>query len=302
MKQRYMEISLPDYEIFLRQQIPTDTKPRSTPGTPFPIIYGQKQQQVHQDEKITFTTQQLHNLQTLVGQYGWYAKQVAHDMMTAVAILSTHQSNPTTKTEDAMKCLQGYLKKWGKQKVRFYASSMILTVMSDASLGSEKVNNDKHRSRGAYIMYLGTTDPQYINGPISIHTGILPGVPASAAEAEICQHFDTGKATIYTRRVLDDLGYAQPTTIILTDNICSKEYTNDNIKGTKLKHIDRRNEWLKHMVNINEFQLQYISSENNLADFFTKLMTKQRHEYLISYIISKEKILKLQSCKIINKN
>ena len=134
-------------------------------------------------------------------------------------------------------------------------------------------------------MYLGTKHPQYINGPVAIHTGILPGVPTSAAEAEICQHFDTGKATVYVRRLLDDLGYAQPTTIIYTDNICSKEYTNDNIKGTKLKHIDRRHEWLKHMVNTSEFELQYISSENNLADFFTKLMTKQRHDYLLSYII-----------------
>ena len=235
----------------------------------------------------------------MVGQYGWYAKQVAHDLLTAVAILSTHQSNPTTKTEAAMDAIQGYLKKWGKQTVRFHASEMILTVMSDASLGSEKENKKNHRSRAACIMYLGTKDPHIINGPIFIHTGILPGVPTSAAESEIAGNFETGKHTKYARNLLDDLGYAQPTTIIFTDNVCALEYSKDTIKGTKLRHIDRRNEWIKHMVNANEFELKYISSEHNLADFFTKLLTKQRHEYLLSFIIRKEKVLKLQTTKIL---
>ena len=190
--------------------------------------------------------------------YVWYAKQMTHDLLTAIAILSTHQSHPTISTEEAIINIQGYLKKWGKQKLRFHASDMILTVMSDASLGSEKENNNSHRSRGGYFMYLGTTDLYAINGPIAVHTGILPGVPVSAAEAEIVQNLDTGKATLYTRRLLDDMGYPQPTTVIFTDNMCSKEYANDTIEGTKLRHIDRRNEWLKYMVSIKEFKLLYI--------------------------------------------
>ena len=48
------------------------------------------------------------------------------------------------------------------------------------------------------------------------------------------------------------------------------------------------------MVSINKFKLEYISSENNAADFFTKIMNKQRHEYLVSLIIRKEKVLQRQ--------
>ena len=300
-KQRYMDISLPDYELFLRNQIPDSVKKRSTPGTPHPIQYGQQHQFVQTEQSVTFSPEQLQRLQTMVGQYGWYAKQVAHDLLTAIAILSTHQSNPTENTEQLMVNIQGYLKNWGKQTLRFYASEMILTAMSDASLGSEKENKNNHRSRAACIMYLGTKDPHIINGPIFIHTGILPGVPVSAAEAEISGNFETGKHAVYIRKLLDDLGYAQPTTVIFTDNVCAIEYSKDAIKGTKLRHIDRRNEWIKYMTNINEFKLEYISSENNLADFFTKLMTKQRHEYLINFILRKEKVLKLQTTKIIYK-
>ena len=286
---------MPDYEKFLRTQIPESIKARNTPGAPYPIKYGQKQQMMPTDNPVIFTKLQLQRLQTMVGQYGWYAKQVAHDLLTSVSILATHQSNPTTETQKAMDDIQGYLKRWGKQTLRYYASDMILTVMSDASLGTEKTKNGNHRSRGAYYMYLGTKDPHIVNGPISIHTGILPGLPTSAAEAEIVNHFESGKATIYARKVLDDMGYAQPTTVIFTDNICSKEYTNDAIKGTKLRHIDRRNEWLKHMVNTNEFVLEYIPSSDNLADLFTKLMEKSRFDYLTEHIVQREKVLKLHT-------
>ena len=87
-----------------------------------------------------------------------------------------------------------------------------------------------------------------INGPVALHTGQLAGVLESTAEAEIVNHFDTGEATLYAKRILDDLGHPQPATIIFTDNVCSKEHSNDTIKGTKLRHFDRRYEWLKHII------------------------------------------------------
>ena len=190
-----------------------------------------------------------------------------------------------------MEAIQGYLKKWGRQKLRYWASDMILHIMADASHGTEITKEGKHRSRGAYFMYLGTKDPSYINAPILVHTGILPGIPASAAEAEINSNFESGKAGQYIRTMLDDMGYRQPTTIIFTDNVCAKEYANDTIKGTKLRHIDRKHEWMKYMVNTKIYTLKYIPSIDNLADFFTKIMNKARHDYLTSFFVHREKML-----------
>ena len=137
-----------------------------------------------------------------------------------------------------------------------------------------------------------------------VHTGVLPGLPLSAAESEIINNVESGQAGIYIRRVLDDLGYKQPTTIILTDNLCSQGYANDTIKGTKLRHIDRKNEWIKHMVNTNVYKLQYIPTVDNLADFFTKIMNKQRHDYLVSFIVHREKMLsmKITNTKVCYRN
>ena len=228
-----------DYCQFLRSQIPDRIKPRNTPGDPTPVNYGQKEQFIEEEEEFQLNDAEINQLQVLVGQYGWYAKQIAHDMLPHVSILSTHQSKPSKRTKPSMEAIQGYLKRWGNQKLRFYASDMILTMIADASLGTEVTKDGNHRSRGAVFCYLGTKNPYIINGPIMVHTGILPGVPISAAEAEILNNIESGQAGIYIRQILDDLGYKQPTTLILTDNLCVKGYAEDTIKGTKLRHIDR---------------------------------------------------------------
>ena len=129
---------------------------------------------------------------------------------------------------------------------------------------------------------------------ISVHTGTITVIPASAAEAEINSNFNSGKAGLYMRQMLDDMGYKQSTTIIFTDNICAKEYANDTIKGTKLRHIDRKHEWMKYMVNTKTYTLKYIPSIDNLADFFTKIMNKQRHDYLTSFFVHRKKMLSMK--------
>jgi hypothetical protein len=291
---RYIDLSLPDYYNLLRSNIPEHIKPRHTPGNPTPINYGQQVQTIEEDEKYELNAADIYELQSLVGKYGWYAKQVAIDLLPHVAILSTHQTKPNKNTKPSMEAIQGYLKMWGEHKLRYYASDMILHIIADASHGTEITKEGKHRSRDAYYAYLGTKDPSYINAPISVHTGIITGIPASAAEAEINSNFNSGKAGLYMRQMLDDMGYKQSTTIIFTDNICAKEYANDTIKGTRLRHIDRKHEWMKYMVNTKTYTLKYIPSIDNLADFFTKIMNKQRHDYLTSFFVHRKKMLSMK--------
>lgn len=58
------------------------------------------------------------------------------------------------------------------------------------------------------------------------------------------------------------------------------------------------------MVNTNIYKLQYIPTVDNLADFFTKIMNKQRHDYLVSFIVHREKMLsmKITNTKVCYRN
>lgn len=289
---RTVTISMDDYYKKIIAQIPSTVSPCSTPGLPFNIKYGQKEQYVIETpDNITLTPEQKKFLQKFVGEILWYSNAVAHDILTAVSKLSSHQSNPTPQTFPlTVERIQGYLKTYGNHKIQFQASDMVLHIMSDASFDADP----QSKSRGGCFLWIGNKKPDLINGPISCHSKLLPGVPQSAAAAEIVQHVESGKHGIYARRILRCMGYTQPPTIILADNLCSIDYAHDNTKGRTLKTLARRTNWLKHVVRQNVYIFRYVSSQNNIADIFTKLLDKKQHDYLCSLFIIRDNMLQIK--------
>ena len=286
---RVVTISMNDYYDKIAAQIPSNVQPCNTPGIPFNIKYGAKEQFVIETANdFKLTPDQLKFLQKFVGEILWYSNAVGHDILTAISKLSTHQSAPTKDTFPfTVERIQGYLKQYGYHKIQFQASNMKLHIMSDASFDSEP----KSKSRGGSFMWIGNNEPNLINGPIYCQSKILPGVPQSAAVAEIVQHVESGKMGIYARRILRCLGYPQTPTIILADNLCSIDYAHNNTKGRTLKTIARRTNWLKHVVRKNVYIFRYISSKNNIADIFTKLLDKNQHNYLCNLFLIRENML-----------
>ena len=142
-------------------------------------------------------------------------------------------------------------------------------------------------------MWLGNNQPTLINGPVFCQSKILPGVPQSAATAEIFQHVESGKMGIYARRILRCIGYPQTPTIIFADNLCSIDFAHNNTKGRTLKTIARRTHWLKHVVRQNVYVFRYISSKNNIADIFTKLLDKAQHDYFCNLFLLRDNMLML---------
>jgi hypothetical protein len=297
----YIEKSMKDYYQKLIKAIPEDIKPKSTPGKPFDIKYGTKEQFANNQPTISLTPDQEKTLQKFIGMAIWYS-QVAVETSVALSKLASQIKSPTQDTLSFFDFLRGYFKKYGNHKIRFYASDMVLHAFSDASFDGET----KSRSRGGLVLFLGNKQPNIINGPILCRTHILPGVPRSAAEAEIEQHFDTGDYIIQAKNILESIGYKQKVNIILADNMCSIDFANDQTKGKRLKSLERRLNWLKYQVENGAFVFQYVTSQNNLADLFTKIFPSDRHHYLSNFLVSKEKMLmvkrtnELQGCVRLN--
>jgi len=282
-----LHMSMKDYYNKLVSSIPSDIKPRNIPGQPYDIQYGQKEQFSHESEPIILTSEQKAMLQKFCGEAIWYSK-VAVETSVAISRLAKQIHNPTSGTIDFFKFLQGYFKRWGNHTITYTKSEMILHAMSDASHDSEPGS----KSRGACVLWLGNAQPHLINGPIAVITQTLPGVPTSAATAEIEQHFVTGDYVNQARNILEAIGYKQKhANIILADNMCSIDYAHDQIKGKRLKSLDRRLNWTKHMVEQNIHVYRYVTSANNLADLPTKLHPRERHDYLSSFLVKRERML-----------
>ena len=95
---------------------------------------------------------------------------------------------------------------------RYYASTMLLQLMSDASY----LCRPKARSVYGTHAYLG--EENVINGPIACASKMITSVVASAAEAELAGGFRLAQDAVQYRRILVDLGYPQPPTLLRIDN------------------------------------------------------------------------------------
>jgi transposase InsO family protein len=98
-----------------------------------------------------------------------------------------------------------------------------------------------------------------------------PTVALSTAEAEIMATVDAGKQAIWLKRLLEDLGYPVSEPLcVLNDNMGAVSLSHHPGNHDRTKHIDMRHHWLQEKVEDKTLKVEHVSTENNLADIFTK--------------------------------
>ena len=120
---------------------------------------------------------------------------------TAVHELGSIQAKPSLNDMAKMEKLLKYVSRHRNHGMRYYASSMILQLISDASY----LCRPKAKSVVGLVSYLG--DAATINGPISCASKMINCVLASVAEAEIAGGFQVAQAAVHLRNILNELGY-----------------------------------------------------------------------------------------------
>lgn len=68
------------------------------------------------------------------------------------------------------------------------------------------------------------------------------------------------------------------------DNQSAIFFSKNSPENIKTKHIDIKYQFLREMIKDNMFELKYVCSKSNLADFLTKPFTKEKLEFVIKYI------------------
>ena len=114
----------------------------------------------------------------------YYARTINSTALVALGSIGTQQSKPSEKTQKAINHLLHYVFTYPDATVRFYASDMILHLLSDASYLSEP----GARSRVGGYFFLSskpTPNPPPFNGAIFVLSNIMKNVLASAAEAQL---------------------------------------------------------------------------------------------------------------------
>ncbi len=168
--------------------------------------------------------------------------------------------------------------------ITFHACDMCLHGFSDASYLF--VSRSYARSVAGAYLFLGNCNcPTQINGPIHVFSTIIPCIVASAGEAEYAALFALGQQAAALRTILQDIGYPQQPTVLLCDNTTAIGIAMDTIKQKQTKAIDMRFHWIRDRVRQQQFITTYISTHDNIADYFTRNLPFELHSKFQPFIV-----------------
>ena len=99
-------------------------------------------------------------------------------------------------------------------------------------------------------------------------------VALSSCEAEIMAASEAAKEAIHLASLCAELGMGsdEPTELNLDNRSAIDVAYNPEHHG-RMKHVDRRHFYIRELVEERRLRVPFVSSENNLADFFTKALS-----------------------------
>ncbi|CAL9004145.1 unnamed protein product [Prunus brigantina] len=97
------------------------------------------------------------------------------------------------------------------------------------------------------------------------------------------RHLEATTRTIWLRFVLDDFGEMQSeATPLFCDNMSAISMAKNPVFHQRTRHINRRYHFIREALQEGVINMQFCRSEEQLADIFTKALSKDRFKYLRS--------------------
>ncbi len=222
---------------------------------------------------------------SVVGALMYVATCTRPDISFAVGELGRFTHQPTQAHLSAAKRVIRYLRgaKEYKIKYRSYANQDIspkLIGYVDADFASDV---DTRRSVSGHVFTFG-------NSPIAWRSKRQPITATSTAEAEYIALSDCGKSSLALGNIVQELTDENPfPTRIYEDNRTALMIANNESSTKRTKHIDVKYHHIKDLIRLKKICITDISSDEQLADIFTKPLPRERHECLTSQLLSCER-------------
>ncbi|KAI1507540.1 polyprotein [Pyrenophora tritici-repentis] len=206
---------------------------------------------------------EINRYQRKIGSLLFAAVTTRPDIAFAASRLARFLVNPSTEHQDAADRVLLYLKKTESLALELGRGDG-LEVASDASFADNTL--DRKSSQGYAIKLFG--------GLIAWRASKQDTVTTSTTEAELLALSQVAKEAIFTSRLLKELqvNLSNPIITIKCDNTQTIRLVNEDVAKlqTKLRHVDIHNHWLRQEVTRKTIRVEYVPSDNMIADGFTK--------------------------------
>ena len=206
-----------------------------------------------------------------VGALMYLATCTRPDIAYTVSKLAQFNTNPGRQHWIAVKHLFRYLKATMGLKLTYApdpSSKELFTTYTDADHG---MDTDSRRSRGGYLVKIGTGAVDWSSKLQSIAT-------LSTTEAEYIAAVEAGKEIAWMRNVFTELGYpvTDKPSILHVDNNSAISVTKNPEHFGRLKHLDLRFYWLRDVCEAGMIDPAFCPTTEMPADILTKALVKAK--------------------------
>ena len=201
---------------------------------------------------------------TLVGSLMYIAMGTHLDIAFAVQQLSQYLDCYSLTHWDAAKHVVRYLK--GTQELWLQLGGSLVADLVGYTDSNYANCVDTRRSISGYSFSLGS-------GLVSWSACKQKTVSTSSCELEYVAACEATKEAVWLRALLLALNHAQiRATLLHCDNNGALILSGDPSFHARVKHIDIKFHYIQERVAVNEIEVKYINTKDNLADAFTKAL------------------------------
>eukprot|EP00253_Pinus_taeda_P009330 PITA_09330 len=129
---------------------------------------------------------------------------------------------------------------------------------------------DDRKSTAGYVFTLGS-------GPITWACKKQAAISLSSAESEYRGAVEASKEALWLRQILSEFGFEQqhPTTL-WCDNQSAIQLCKDQVQHQRSKHIELHMHFIRKLIHDHVLEVQYCSTDDQVADIFTKALTEAK--------------------------
>ena len=224
-----------------------------TPATPdlFKVV---EEDLVDEDQQAFF--------HSMVAKLLFLAKRTRPDILLPVSFLTTRVNKATRSDMEKLYRIGRYLNGSHGLGIRMsfaFGSIPELMAFIDAAYG---VHTDR-KSQSGIVISLG-------GGPVYVSCAKQKLMTKSSHEAELVSLSDGGSQVIWSRNFVIAQGYDLPPVRIGQDNQAVIHSIQRGVPAERSRHVDIRYFWLKDRAESGEVLIEYVPTEDMVADLLTK--------------------------------